>query len=144
MTGIMKRLLIKYCSNILNNLALAGKVKETGEWLKARTEDVTQYTVKVEKTTDWKQIFLEVSYWRLFLFLWTIAVGHSISSLSDWDNLSKIGGIDGVFLGLAGLLQRTFQGKARGNSRGTALPARGKPRPFRLFYSCFTLSEIEF
>ena len=34
----------------------------------------------------------------------------------DWVNLSKRGGKDGVF-------------------RGVALPARGKPRPPRLFYS---------
>ena len=45
----------------------------------------------------------------------------------DWVNLSKRGGMDGVFQGLAGLL--------RGISRGAALPAQGKPRPFRLFYS---------
>ena len=61
--------IIKCCSNVLNDLAFAGKVKETGEWLKGWTKDVTQYTAKVGKTTDWKQIFLEVSYWRLFLFL---------------------------------------------------------------------------
>ena len=40
-----------------------------------------------------------------------------------WVNLSKRGGKDGVFQGLAGLL------------RGAALPAQGKPRPSRLFYS---------
>ena len=27
------------------------------------------------------------------------------------------------------------EGEARGKSRGAALPARGKPRPSRLFYS---------
>ena len=65
------------------DLVLAGKVKETGEWLKGGTEDATQYTVKGEKTTDWKQIFLEVSYRRLFLFLWIIAVSHFLLGLSE-------------------------------------------------------------
>ena len=53
----------------------------------------------------------------------------------EWVNLSKRGGKDGVFRGLAGLLRGIPEGEARGQSRGAALPARGKPRPSRLFYS---------
>ena len=49
----------------------------------------------------------------------------------DWTNLSKRGGMDRVFQGLAGLLQ----GISREKWRGKALPAEGKPCPTRLFYS---------
>ena len=44
---------------------------------------------------------------------------------TDWVNLSKIWGMDGVFRGLAGLL--------RGKSQGADLPVRGKPGPSLLF-----------
>ena len=45
--------------------------------------------------------------------------------MSDWVYLSKRGGMDGVFQGLAGLLR----GISRGKSLGAALQARGKHRP---------------
>ena len=55
-----------------------------------------------------------------------------------WINLSKRGGMDGVFRGLAGFSEGFPKGEARWKSRGAALSAWGKPRPLppsQLFYS---------
>ena len=48
-----------------------------------------------------------------------------------WVNPSKRGGMDGVFQGLAGVLQ----GISPGKSPGAALPSQGKHPPSQLFYS---------
>ena len=56
----------------------------------------------------------------------SMAVKISFVSSVYCVSLSKRGGKDGVFQGLAGML--------RGISRGAALPAQGKPRPSRFFY----------
>ena len=62
--------------------------------------------------------------------------GRLLDWLLNWVNLSKRGGKDGVFQGLAGLL--------RGISRGAALPARESPilpdsftKIYILFSTCF-------
>ena len=44
-------------------------------------------------------------------------------------------GWTGFSEGWQGCSEGFSEGKARGKSRGAALPARGKPRPSRLFYS---------
>ena len=57
-----------------------------------------------------------------------------------WVNLSKGGGKDWVFQGLAGLLRWISQGRSPRESRGAALPARGKPCPSQPFYfTCLAL-----
>ena len=64
--------------------------------------------------------FLGNQYWKsLFsVLLWQLGNTGKYGPV-DWVNPSKRGGMDGVFQGLAGLLQ--------GISQGAALPARGNP-----------------
>ena len=69
---------------------------------------------------------------NLFPAWWFWLVQH-------WVNLSKRGGKDGVFQGLAGL---------RGKLRGAAINARGKPSPSKLYFRksncCPTIPFLEY
>ena len=61
---------------------------------------------------------------------------HSLgcAKLLDWGNPSKRGGVDGVFQG-HGYSEGFPMGAAPGKSQGAALPAQGKPRASKLFFS---------
>ena len=67
-----------------------------------------------------------------------------IRSHEYWVNLSKRGGKDRVFRGLAGLLRGISRGRSPREIPRSSLPARGKLHPYRLFTHIYILFLIGF